>query len=131
MSQETIDVAQRFFAALDQHDETALLELVRRDVEFTSLIQEVEGRFRGHEGFRAYLRELFATFPDLRVDVEEMRDIGDNAVVRVHVAASGVGSGVPIDLTDWQAVTVRDGRAASWAFFRTETEALEAVGPRG
>jgi ketosteroid isomerase-like protein len=128
MSQATVDFAQRFFDALDQHDETALLELVHPDVEFTSLIQEVEGRFRGHEGFRSYLRELFATFPDWRVDIEEIRDIGDNAVVKVHAGASGGGSGVPVNLTDWQALTVREGKAAWWAFFRTETEALEAVG---
>jgi ketosteroid isomerase-like protein len=128
MSRETVDLAQRFFAALDQRDETALLELVHPDVEFTSLIQEVEGRFCGHEGFRIYVRDLFATFPDWRVDVDEIRDLGDNAVVKVHVRASGVGSGVPSDLTDWQALTVRDGKAARWAFFRTESEALEAVG---
>jgi ketosteroid isomerase-like protein len=128
MSAETIDFAHRFFGALDRRDETTLLELIHPDVEFTSLIQEVEGRFRGHEGFRAYLRELFATFPDWRIDVEEIRDIGENAVVKVHARASGVGSGVPIKLTDWQALTVRDGKAAWWAFFRTETEALEAVG---
>ena len=117
MSRENVDFGRRFFDALDHRNEDTLMELVQPDVEFTSLIQEIEGRFRGYDGFRSYLRELFAAFPDWRVEVDQIRDIGDDAiVVRVHV-------------TDWQALTVRDGKAAWWAFFRTEAEALKAVGP--
>jgi hypothetical protein len=56
--------------------------------------------------------------------------IGDRIVVSVHARASGVASGVSIDQIDWQALTVRDGRAMGWAFFRTEAEAVEAAGLR-
>jgi len=30
----------------------------------------------------------------------------------------------------WQAAKLRDGKLSWWAFFRTESEALEAVGLR-
>jgi ketosteroid isomerase-like protein len=66
-SEATVQFVKRFFDAFDQHDESTLLDLVHPDVEFTSLILEVEGGFRGHEGVRAYLSELFAIFPDFRV----------------------------------------------------------------
>jgi ketosteroid isomerase-like protein len=127
MSQASVELLQRFFDALDRHDESALLELIHADVEFTSVIQEVEGGFRGHEGVHLYLSELFEAFPDFRTEVDEIRAIGDGAVVKVRASASGAASGVETDLTNWQAVTLRDGKVVWWAFFRTESEAIEAT----
>jgi hypothetical protein len=49
-------------------------------------------------------------------------------VVKVHVNASGVGSGAPVDQTTWQAVRFRSGRVVFLGWFRSEVEALEAVG---
>ena len=97
MSQETVEFIERFYDAFAKHDESALLDLVHPDVEFTSLIVEVEGGFHGHEGVRLYLRELFGTFPDFRVEVDEVRPIGDGAVVKVSDRATGVTSGVSTD----------------------------------
>jgi ketosteroid isomerase-like protein len=128
MSQENVEIVRRFFDALDRHDESALLELIHPDIVFTSLIVEVEGGFHGHEGVRLYLSELFKAFPDFRIEVDEIRHTGDGAVVKVRASASGAASGVATGLTNWQAVTLRDGKAVWWAFFRTESEALEAVG---
>jgi ketosteroid isomerase-like protein len=105
-----------------------VLDLVHPDVEFASLILEVEGGFRGHEGVRLYLSELFAAFPEFRIEVDEVRPSGDRAVVKVRVRTTGIASGVRTDLSDWQALTFRDGKAVWWAFFRTEAEALKAAG---
>jgi ketosteroid isomerase-like protein len=121
---------RRFFDAFDSHDEETLLDLVHPEVEFTSLIVEVEGGFQGHEGLRTYLRELFATFPDFRVEVDQVRAVQSAAVVSVRAQASGASSGVLTGLTDWQAVTIRDGKADWWAFFRTEAEARAAITAR-
>jgi ketosteroid isomerase-like protein len=130
MSQATVEFVQRFYDAVDKHDESALLDLVHPDVEFTSLIVEVEGGFHGHEGVRLYLRELLGAFPDFRVEVDEVRPVGDGGLVKVSDRATGVASGVSTALTDWQALTLRDGKAVWWAFFRTEAEALEAIEAR-
>jgi ketosteroid isomerase-like protein len=123
VSRATVEFVNRFYDALNKHNEAALLELVHPDVEFRSLIQEVEGSFRGHQGVRDYLSGLFTTFPDCRIDVHGIREVGGNAVVKVRARATGFAGGTSIDLTDWQAVRVRDGKAIWWAFFRTETEA--------
>jgi ketosteroid isomerase-like protein len=130
MSEATAEFVRRFFDALDSHDEPALLDLVHPDVEFTSLIVEVEGGFQGREGLRQYLSELFTAFPDFRVQLDEFQLVGEGAVVKVRVRASGVASGASTDLTDWQALTLLDGRAAWWAFFRTEAEARTAIESR-
>jgi ketosteroid isomerase-like protein len=130
MAQATSEFVHRFFRALDQRDQPALLDLVNPDVEFASLIQEVEGRFRGHVGLRQYLRELYAAFAEWKVWAEEIQELGSAAVVKVHVRATSSAGGVPADFTDWQAIALRDGRASWWAFFRTEAEALEAARAR-
>jgi SnoaL-like domain len=122
----SLELMHSFLAALDRHDEATLLELVHPEAQFASLIQEVEGTFRGHDGLRAYLSNLFASFPDWRVEVEQTTRAGATTVVRVRARATGL-SGVSIDLCDWLAMTARGGKAAWWAFFRTESEALEAA----
>jgi ketosteroid isomerase-like protein len=130
MSRATVEFVQEFFDAFDRHDESALLDLVHPEVVFASLIVEVEGSFQGHDGLRLYLSELFATFPDFRIDLGQIRPAPNGAVVEVRVRARGVVSGVSTDLIDWQALTLRDGRAVWWAFFRTEAEARTAIESR-
>jgi ketosteroid isomerase-like protein len=115
-----------FVAALDRHDEAAMLELMDPDVQFTSLIQQVEGTFRGHDGLRAYLGNLFATFPDFRVAADEVVTRGEATVVRVRARATGASGGVRIDLCDWLAMSARAGKAIWWSFFHSSEEALAA-----
>jgi hypothetical protein len=54
-----------------------------------------------------------------------MRAAGD-AVVAVHVTATAAASAAPVDQTVWQAFRFRGGIFVAW--FRTEDEALEAMG---
>jgi hypothetical protein len=77
---------------------------------------------------RRYLHELFATFPEWRVWVEEIQETPDGAVAKVRVRAKSV-AGVPAEFTDRQAIVLRDGKAGWWAFYRTRAQALEALGP--
>ena len=130
MSSATVELVRKLFDAMNRHDESALLNLVHPEVDFASLIVEVEGGFRGHDGLRLYLRELFTTFPDFRIETVRVSPVHGGALVKVRVRASGVASGVSTDLTDWQALTLRDGRADWWAFFRTEAEARAAIETR-
>jgi ketosteroid isomerase-like protein len=127
VAEPTVDFIRQFLDALNAHDQDALLDLVDPDVEFHSLIQEVEGGFHGHRGARAYFDGLFATFPDFRGELGSIREHGASGVAMVRTRATS-SAGVAVDLTDWLAIEVRDGRAVWWAFFRTEAEALRAAG---
>jgi ketosteroid isomerase-like protein len=130
MPPATAELMLGFFDALDSHDEEGVLALVEPDVQFTSLIQEVEGAFRGHDGVRTYLHNLYTAFPDMRVAVEEIFERKGATVVRVRARAAVGGGGAHVDFTDWLAMTARHGRATWWAFFHTKEEALAAVGDR-
>jgi hypothetical protein len=43
---------------------------------------------------------------------------------------TGTLGGVPVNLTMWLAARLRERRVSWWSFFRTEAEALQALGLR-
>jgi ketosteroid isomerase-like protein len=120
-------LADSAYGAINAGDLDAFLALTAEDVEFTSLVAEAEGTaFRGHEGVRAWWHTIRGEFEQVTWELLDMRGSGDRAVTHFRIA--GVLSGVAVEQTMWQAIKVRDGKATWWASFRTEHEALEAVG---
>ena len=55
-----------------------------------------------------------------------MRDSGDRGVAHFRIA--GTLNGVPLEQSVWQAIRLRSGKLSWWVPYRTEREALEAVG---
>jgi hypothetical protein len=101
-----------------------------QDAELVSIIVSVEGGYHGPEGFRRWWDNVFATFPDYTIEVEEVRDLGDVTLAAIRLRGHGSGSGVPIDQSLSQAIEWRRGKAIWVESFRSEAEALEAVGLR-
>jgi ketosteroid isomerase-like protein len=130
MSQETVEVralAEAAYGALNAGDLDRFLALTTEDIEFTSLIAEAEGTsFRGRDGVRAWWKTVRASVQDARWELLDIQAADDRVVIHVHVA--GMLGGVPVEQTMWQAAKVRDAKVRWWALFRTEREALEAVG---
>ena len=52
-------------------------------------------------------------------------------MAQVRAEGRGTGSGIALERDIWLVAQLRDGRLKSWAFFRTEEEALQAVGLPG
>jgi ketosteroid isomerase-like protein len=122
-------LAEAGFAALNSGDLNAFLALTAEDVEFTSMVAEAEGTtFRGHDGVRAWWETVRGAFEDVRWDLLDMRGSGDRGVL--HFRMTGTLGSVPVEQTMWQATALRDGKVTWWAFFRSEREALEAIGLR-
>ena len=63
---------------------------------------------------------------DPRWEVLDVRGSGERGVTKLRMA--GTLAGVQVAQTMWQAGNLRDNKLRWWAFFRTEREALEAVG---
>ncbi|MBA2342892.1 MAG: nuclear transport factor 2 family protein [Thermoleophilaceae bacterium] len=127
MSQENVEIAREAFDAVGRGDLDGFLALIDPGVEFTSLITEADRRsYSGHDGVRDWFTEVRQTFEDFEAGPEEIREVGDRLIVRLRVR--GTVAGVRIEQAMWQAVRLRDQRIASWDVFRTEGEALEAVG---
>ena len=130
MAQGDIDLIRESHEAFRRRDLDAFLAYVDPEVEFRSHILELEGAYHGHEGVRAWWDNVVAVFPDWSPRMEDARECGDSVLVRVRAEGMGTGSGIPLERDIWQVVQVRDGRLRSWAFFRTEAEALQAVATR-
>jgi ketosteroid isomerase-like protein len=130
VSVELRAVAHAAFGALNSGDLEAFLALTAEDVEFTSLVAEAEGTtFRGHDGVRAWWETVRGAFQDPRWEMLDIRGSSDRGVAKFRLA--GPLAGVEVTQTMWQAARLREGKLGWWAFFRTEHEALQAVGLRG
>ena len=115
--------------AFNRRDFEGFLALIDPDAKFIPLQAEMEGggEYVGHDGVRRWWENLLSIFPDLQVEIDEVRGLGEMTVSKLRLRGQGKGSDAPLDQTDWQAGEWRDGRAIWWRTFRTEAEALEAA----
>jgi len=127
MALSDTEVVRGSHEAFRRRDFDAFVEFMDPDIEFTSLILEVEGTYRGHDGIRSWGKDILAVFPDWQPQVEDAREVGGRVVLRVRAEGAGTGSGIDVDRVIWQVAEVRDGRLKAWKFFRTEEEALAAA----
>jgi ketosteroid isomerase-like protein len=128
MAQQDMEVVRAAFEAFRRRDVDAFLSCFDPEVEYRSLVLEVEGLYRGHEGMRSWWDSVLTVFPDWNPQVEDSRDLGQRVVSRVRAEGHGTGSGIPLERDIWHLAEIRDGRIKTSAFFRTEHEALEAAG---
>ena len=131
MSQPDVELVCDSHEAFRNRELDRWLGYLHPDVEFTSLVLELEGVHRGHEGAREWWDNVVAVFPDWRPQVEDARVVGDRVLLRIRSEGAGTGSGIEVDRAIWQVAEVRNGRLASWKFFRSEQEAAAAAAMGG
>jgi ketosteroid isomerase-like protein len=126
MSEVSVEV-RAMAEALNSGDLVAFVARTAEDVEFTSLVAEAEGRtFRGHAGVRAWWETVLGAFRDPHWEVLDARGSDDRAVLKSRPTATLADT--EVEQTMWMAARLRGDKLGWWAFFRTEQEALEAVG---
>jgi ketosteroid isomerase-like protein len=91
MSREELELramAEAAFGALNSGDLDGFLALATEDVEFTSLVAEVEGTtFQGYDGVRTWWETVRGAFADVRWEVLEVRRYGDGGIADVRIRA--------------------------------------------
>src|SRR6476469_7484171 len=122
MSQENVEIVRGTFDAFQARDLDAFLSYMDPEVEYRSLVLEVEGVYQGHDGIRSWWEVVLAVCPAWSPTPGDARDLGDRVLVRVRAEGRGSGSGIAVERHIWQVAEVRDGRLRSSAFFRTEEE---------
>jgi ketosteroid isomerase-like protein len=132
VSEENVQIVHRVYDALRRRDVEAFLREMHPDVEGMSWVMEADGDvFRGHDGMRRFLGEIWAVFPDWSVEVVEVIAHEDKALAELDLGGRGAGSGAPVHDTRWQVATFRDGRVIAWRGFAAREEALAAAGLTG
>jgi ketosteroid isomerase-like protein len=130
MAQENVELrslAEAAFGALNSRNLDGFMAVAAEDVEFTSMIAEVEGTtFQGHDGIRTWWETVVGAFGEVRWEVLDVRGAGDRGVA--HIRMDGTLGEVPLNLRMWLAARLREGRVTWWSWYRTEQEAREAIG---
>jgi ketosteroid isomerase-like protein len=117
VSREDVEVVRAIYERWGRSDPA--LELLDPDIEWSSPHPDGAG-IRGRDEVGALLRAYAGTFQDYRIELEEIRDLGDHRVaVRFSESGRGKGSGAETGLRAVGVWTVRDGRAVA---FRAEVE---------
>ena len=130
MSQEPIAVVRGHlegFRSLDAERTLSFLDPhVVLDISRTGGDEEA---IHGREGIAVFMRRWIGTFERYQYEVERLTDLGSGAVVvAARETGRGKGSGAQVDRSFGVLYTVIDGKIARMTMFRTEQEALEAVG---
>jgi hypothetical protein len=127
MSQENLDLFDRALAAMNGRDLDAFLAVMDDQVEAVPRIAAIDGAYRGPDGIGRWWNSLFGTFPDLAIDLAEVRDVDSLTIAAIRMHGSGVGSDVPIDETVWHVAWWREGKCTRWGLYSDEKAALEAA----
>ena len=129
MSRETVQLVRRAYDTFNRRDLDAFLELMDPAVEFIPFERALEGggAYHGHSGVRSWWDSSFEVLPDLRVEPDEVRDLGDWTLTRGRLRGHGAESGARFDRVLWHIAEWRDKKQVWWSAFETEADALEAV----
>src|SRR4029453_8296590 len=97
MSRENVEAYKRGTEAFNRGDVEGLLAETDAEVEFHATLQATLGgeaaRYRGHEGVRELLRDLYSTFAELRIGISEIRDLGERIIGIGRLRGRGKESG--------------------------------------
>jgi ketosteroid isomerase-like protein len=130
MWEERISVVRGFADAITARDVEAALELCHPEIEFFSLLAQLEARpYRGFAGIRRYFEDIEATWREWRVEVEQLSATPDGRVVIVmstHMRGSGSGLQFTQRLANlWE---LREEKLWRATLYRDPDEALRAAG---
>jgi hypothetical protein len=127
VSRENLELALRTYDAFNRRDWDACVALMDPDLEVGSRLTAMEGRYHGYEGLRRWWDHFLGMLPDYRVEVEELRDLGEITLGHIRGWGHGATSGTPVADPFWQPMRWVDGRCIWWRNCVTEAEALEAI----
>ena len=109
-------------------DVDGVLREAAEDVVFLVARSALEGAYHGHDGLREFLADNASNFEVFRLDLSDVRDLGDRVLAIGTVHIRGRGGGVETDTPIAGVATYREGKLARWEDFRDRDRALEAAG---
>jgi ketosteroid isomerase-like protein len=132
MSQENVEEFKRAIGAYNRGDVDAFLEGLDPEVELHGALQTMFGReatrYRGHDGVRQWVRDIDEALADIRLELPEIRDLGDRLVALGRLSARGTASGADTESRFGCVVEWKNGKATRVLSFLDPNEALEAAG---
>jgi uncharacterized protein (TIGR02246 family) len=123
---EDVQVVRRVFDAINDRDLQAMLDAYHPDADMSTLTSTlVHGKaYQGQSGIRDYFSSLADVWEELRLEPEEIRDLGDRVLVIGRWSSRGRGSGAEVESPAAWVFAVRDGRVVFSRAYRDAEEAL-------
>jgi ketosteroid isomerase-like protein len=134
MSQENVEIVRLAIDAMTRGGLDAFAECWTDDIDYRAIEGALDDRgpIHGKAGMRAHLQDWYDTFDDLRAELVELIDVGEDQVVAVlRFSGRAKLSGVETDLIYAALYTIRDGKIARGREYWTKEQALEAAGLSG
>ena len=130
MSSENAALIRTYIAAYDRGGLDALAEFWHPDINWRAMEGALDdvGVMHGPDAMRAYHEQWEKTFDDMRAEVDEVIDAGDQAVAVVRVVGRMKGSDAEVDLRYAIVLSFRDGKITRGREYATREEALAAAG---
>jgi ketosteroid isomerase-like protein len=127
--EETIERLQAGYDAFNRGDFDTAIAFFHPDVEYIPVGGQPP--VRGAEGFRAWMEP--SAFERQVVEPREITVNGDKALVRIHAAVRGAGSGIEMEVESWVVLTQDpDGLVTRMeVFFLYEEEQARAAAGLG
>jgi ketosteroid isomerase-like protein len=129
MSQQNLDVLRAGFDAFNRGDYDSWVGAFAEDVEVHDLADTPDtGVFYGHGGVHEWLAKLQVAFGEgFQFEPTSFTQSRGIVVADVRASATGVGGGVPIEMSVHIVFRMRDGKIAWTQGFLDRDAALEAV----
>jgi ketosteroid isomerase-like protein len=129
MSRENVDVVRASFEAWGRGDPAAALACFDEAVEWEIAEDEPDARtLHGLEEIGRWLAEWASSFEDFSAEGQDFIDAGDHVVVPMLISGRPRGGGPLVTVEETQVHTLRHGVIVRVREFRTQEEALQAVG---
>ena len=129
MSQENVEIALAAVDAWNRGDREAWLVLWDEEAEFYPLRAQLEGEsYSGHRGLTRFLAEMTQDFEEVRFEIEETRDAGEQVVGVGRFRARGRASGVDLNVPLGVLTRIQRGKIVYTRLFSEPADALEAAG---
>ena len=128
MSQENVEIVQRWVAFYNHRDHDGLRGLTDPNFEAISRFVEIESEVRGHAGLLAYFEALDDAYEYFQLAPSDFIDAGAAVVMAAHVSWCGKESGAQGETAVFPAFWLRAGKVIRTETFMDRQEALEAAG---
>jgi ketosteroid isomerase-like protein len=130
MSRAQVQAVHDVFEAWNRGDLELVLEYLSPDWEWRTAgkFPGLEAVYRGKEGFTRFWEAFRESWESIRIDIERVEDLGDQALVLMTFHGKGRGSGVDVTTEYANLIAFRGVLATHQVGYGDWKSALEAVG---
>jgi ketosteroid isomerase-like protein len=125
MPPSNVDVVRAVVGAFNRADFGTAMEMCTPDVEFDWSRRLLDGEIvQGRDNVRQFMEQAMEIFDEIRIDEEEMIDLGDEVLMVGNGRFKGRASGLDVEARAANLWAVRAGKVARFRFYQSKEDAL-------